>query len=218
MYIPKHHHLSNRESIFSLIESYPLGAWVCQGDQALIANHIPFLLDRNRGRLGTLIGHVSRANRVWRDLTRHSPTVVTFHGPQAYITPGWYPSKVEHGKVVPTWNYAVAHAHGTARAVNDRNWLLDMVTRLTDMQEAKQKTPWRVADAPTSYIEKMLGAIVGIEIPIDRIEGKLKVSQDEEMQDRHGTVTGMQKSQSEEGQAMAELVMKAMCLDAIGGP
>ncbi len=151
-------------------------------------------------------------------MTLNSLSVVTFQGPRKYITPGWFPSKVEHGKVVPTWNYAVAHARGTARAVDDKDWLLDLVTRLTDTQEAKQQTPWRVADAPTQYIDKMLGAIVGIEISIDRIEGKLRVSQDEAMQDRRGIVTGLQKTASEEGKAMAELVMKAMRPDPSDGP
>lgn len=210
MYLPKHHQLSSREAIFSLMESCPLGAWVCQGDSALVANPVPFLLDRSTGPFGTLIGHVSRANPVWRNLMLNSPSVVTFQGPQAYITPGWYPSKVEHGKVVPTWNYAVAHAHGIARAIEDRGWLLDMLKRLTDTQEAKQHVPWRVADAPASYIEKMLGAIVGIEIPIDRLEGKIKASQDEAMQDRHGTVAGLHKRSHEDDKAMADLVMKAL--------
>lgn len=218
MYLPKYHQLSNREAIFSLMESYPLGAWVCQGDKTLVANHVPFLLDRSTGPFGTLIGHVSRANPVWRNLMLNSPSVVTFQGPQAYITPGWYPSKVEHGKVVPTWNYAVAHAHGIARAIEDRSWLLDMLKRLTDTQEVKQYAPWRVADAPASYIEKMLGAIVGIEIPIDRLEGKLKASQDEAMHDRRGTVTGLRKRSREDDEATADLVTKAMRPDTSERP
>lgn len=209
MYVSKHHQLINQEAMFSLMESHPLGAWVCQVDGALVANHVPFLLDRSRGSMGTLIGHVSRANRVWRELSTDT-SLVMFQGPQAYITPGWYPSKAEHGMVVPTWNYAVAHAHGIARVIEERGWLLDMLNRLTDAQEARQEAPWRVADAPASYIDKLLGAIVGIEIPIDRIEGKLKASQDEAMQDRRGTVAALQKSPREEEQVMANLVMKAM--------
>ncbi|MDM0116743.1 FMN-binding negative transcriptional regulator [Variovorax sp. J22R133] len=217
MYVSKHHQPKDQESMFSLMESHPLGTWVCQVDGALVANHVPFLLDRSRGSLGTLIGHVSRANLVWRELSSTSSSLVIFQGPQAYITPGWYPSKAEHGMVVPTWNYAVAHAHGTARVVEERGWLLDMLNRLTDAREAKQEAPWRVADAPASYIDKLLGAIVGIEIPIDRIEGKLKASQDESMQDRRGTVAALQKSPREEDKAMANLVMKAMDTDASTG-
>lgn len=192
------------------MESYPLGAWVCQLGGALVANHVPFFLDKSRGRFGTLIGHVSRANAVWRDLRTATSSVVMFQGPQAYITPGWYPSKAEHGMVVPTWNYAVAHAHGIARAVEDRGWVLDMLNRLTGFHESNQPVPWRIADAPTAFIDKLLGAIVGIEIPIDRLEGKLKASQDEAMQDRHGTVTGLQSDLRNEVKAMASLVMRAI--------
>lgn len=210
MYVSKHHQLTDREAILSLVEAHPLGAWVCQGEGALVANHIPFLLDRGRGPHGTLIGHVARANTVWRELGRAGLSVVMFQGPQSYITPGWYPGKAEHGKVVPTWNYAVVHAHGVARAVEDPGWLLDMLGRLTARQEAKQQMPWRVGDAPASYIDKMLGAIVGIEIPIDRLEAKLKASQDEDLQDRAGTVAGLRNEPREEAQAMAGLVMRAM--------
>jgi transcriptional regulator len=120
MYVNPSHQLTDREAIFSLIASHPLGAWVCHGREGLIANHVPFLLDRGRGPHGTLIGHVARANGVWRELDAATPSVVMFQGPQAYITPGWYPGKTEHGRVVPTWNYVVAHAHGVARAIEDR--------------------------------------------------------------------------------------------------
>jgi transcriptional regulator len=210
MYVSKHHQLTDQDAIFSLMESHPLGTWVCQVDGALVVNHLPFFLDRRRGRFGTVIGHVSRANTVWRDLRTAAPSVVAFQGPQAYITPGWYPSKAEHGMVVPTWNYAVAHAHGIARAVEDRGWMLDMLNRLTGYHEANQQMPWRIADAPTAFIDKLLGAIVGIEIPIDRLEGKLKASQDEALQDRRGTVSGLQNDLRDESKAMASLVMKGI--------
>jgi len=209
MYVSTHHQQSNRDDIFSLMETYPLGAWVCQADGALVANHVPFLLDRARGPFGTLIGHVSRANPIWRNL--HGATsVVMFQGPQAYITPNWYPSKQEHGKVVPTWDYAVAHAHGIARPIEDGAWMLDMLSRLTSFHEARQPAPWRVDDAPASYVDKLLRAIVGIEIPIDRLDAKLKASQDEAMQDRHGTVMGLQRSAGEAEKAMGNLVMRAI--------
>ncbi len=181
MYVSKHHELNERDEIFSLIESNPLGAWVCQPVDTLVANHLPFFLDRSRGPHGTLMGHVARANTVWRQLGPGMSSVVLFQGPQAYITPGWYPGKVAHGKVVPTWNYVAAHALGTARVMEDRGWMLDMFNRLTDAQEARQTQPWRVSDAPSEYIDATLSAIVGIEIPVDRLEGKLKVSQDEEL-------------------------------------
>lgn len=210
MYVNPLHRLTDREVLFSLMASRPLGAWVCHGREGLIANHVPFLLDRDRGPLGTLIGHVSRANAVWRELVDATPSVVMFQGPQAYITPGWYPGKVEHGQVVPTWNYVVAHAHGVARAVEDRDWMLDMVNRLTHAHEAKRSAPWSVGDAPGAFIDRMMRGIVGIEITIDRLEGKLKASQDEDIQDRHGTVRGLRAEPGEEAQAMADLVLEAM--------
>ena len=217
MYVSTHHQLTDREAIFSLMEAHPLGAWVCLGDDALAANHVPFLLDRSRGPFGTLLGHVARANRVWRELRADTASIVMFQGPQAYITPAWYPSKREHGMVVPTWNYAVAHAHGVARADKDRGWLLDMLHRLTDGQEAAQPAPWRIADAPASYIDKLLGAIVGIEIPINRLEGKLKASQDEAMPDRRSTSAALQNSPRDEDRAMAHLVMQAIDAERSGG-
>jgi transcriptional regulator len=216
MYVNRPHQLTDREAIFSLMGSHALGAWVCHGREGLIANHVPFLLDRSRGPIGTLIGHVSRANAVWRELDLAVPSVVMFQGPQAYITPSWYPGKAEHGRVVPTWNYMVAHAHGVARAVEDREWMLDMLQRLSAVHEARRSMPWTVADAPAPFIEKMMHAIVGIEIPIDRLEGKLKASQDEAMQDRLGTVRGLREETGGEAAAVADLIMNAIDAEASG--
>ena len=210
MYVSKHHALDDREAISGLMEAHPLGAWVCQTAGGLVANHVPFLLDRSRGKFGTLVGHVARANPVWRELGTAAPSVVTFQGPQAYISPGWYPGKAAHGKVVPTWNYTVAHAHGIARAVDDRDWLLDMLNRLTATHEAGQPMPWRVDDAPADYIDRMLRAIVGVELPIERLEGKLKASQDEDRADRQGTVAALRSSPCDQARALAGLVEKAL--------
>lgn len=216
MYVNPRHQLTDREALHSLMASHPLGAWVCHGHEGLVANHVPFVLDRSRGPLGTLIGHVSRANTVWRSLGPAVASVVMFRGPQSYITPGWYPGKVEHGKVVPTWNYVVAHAHGVARAIEDRDWLLDMLNRLTNTHEAGREAPWHVGDAPSAYIDRMLHAIVGIEIPIDRLEGKRKASQDEDLQDRLGTVQGLREKASDEAAALADIVMTAIDAETAG--
>lgn len=216
MLVNPRHRLTDRDAIHSLVASHPLGAWVCQGHEGLIANHVPFLLDRSRGPCGTLIGHIARANTVWRELAPATPSVVMFQGPQAYITPGWYPGKALHGRVVPTWNYVVAHAHGVARAIEDRDWLLDMLNQLTDVHEARRAEPWRVGDAPASFIDKLMRAIVGIEIPINRLEGKLKASQDEALQDRVGTVRGLQEEACGNARSMADLVMKAIEADEAG--
>ncbi len=213
MYIRKEHAFTDHEAILSLMASHPLGAWVRHGGDGLLANHVPFLLDLKRGLQGTLIGHVARANPVWRALDAGAASVVMFQGAQSYITPGWYPGKAAHGKVVPTWNYAAVHAHGTARAVHDRKWLLDMLHRLTNAQEAGRPVPWRVDDAPATYIDAMLGGIVGIEIPVARWEAKLKASQDEDLQDRLGTVDGLQAAAAPARCAMADWVRKAIEAD-----
>jgi transcriptional regulator len=210
MYVSKHHQLSAQPALHALMQAHPLAAWVCHATTGLVANHVPFFLDPQRGPHGMLLGHVSRANPVWRQLGPAVPSVLMFQGAQAYISPGWYPGKAEHGRVVPTWNYTVAHAHGVARVVEDRAWLLDMLGRLTASQESAQPQPWQVSDAPADYIDKMLRAIVGIEIPIDRLEGKLKASQDEDLQDRHGTVAGLRQLGSDEASAMAALVQQAI--------
>jgi transcriptional regulator len=210
MYVAKHHQITEQETTLALIEAYPLGAWVCQFNDGLVANHIPFFLDRTRGRIGTLMGHVARANAVWRHIGAGSPSVVMFQGAQSYISPGWYPGNAQHGRVVPTWNYAVAHVHGTARVMEDPAWMLDMLNRLTDAQESSQVRPWRVSDAPSDFTAQLLLGIVGIEIPIERLEGKLKASQDEDLQDRLGTVTGLRSKSDDQSHAMADLVLSAI--------
>jgi transcriptional regulator len=210
MYTPKYHAFTDEPALQNHIANHPLGTWVCLADGGLVANHIPLLLDSAHGPHGRLIGHVSRANPVWRQLSGGAPSVVTFMGPQAYITPAWYPGKSEHGKVVPTWNYVTVHVHGTAHAVEEPNWMLDMLTRLTDAQEAPNLAPWKVSDAPGDYVQRKLRAIVGIEITIERLEGRLKVSQDEDTADRHGTVQGLQQIPDTQAQAMAALVHKAL--------
>jgi transcriptional regulator len=194
----------------ALIEAHPLGAWVTPSDNGLLANHIPFLLDRSRGQSGTLLGHVSRANPVWKQLLNSAQSVVMFQGPQSYITPAWYPSKLDDGKVVPTWNYCVAHAHGVARAIDDRDWLYEMLVRLTAFSESSRELPWKVTDAPADFIDRLARAVVGIEIPIDRLVGKLKLSQDEALQDRLGTVTGLVTEGTENAARMAALVRQAI--------
>jgi transcriptional regulator len=210
MYLPKYHALTDLGAMQAHIDHHPLGAWVCWGDNTLLANHIPFILDRTRGPQGRLMGHVSRANPVWRLLQSGAPCVVMFMGPQAYITPSWYPGKKEHGKVVPTWNYVAVHAHGVARAIDEAEWVLDMLNRLTDAQESARATPWKTGDAPSAYVRQKLRAIVGIEITIDRLEGRLKVSQDEDRADRVGTVAGLLQEPDTQAQAMASLVRQAL--------
>ena len=203
MYLPAHFEETRPEVLHRLVSEQPLATWVVQSGAGLLVNHIPFLLDAGRGPHGTLVGHVARANPVWQSL---GPSVAVFQGPQAYISPSWYPSKGAHGKVVPTWNYAVVHAHGTPRAIESRDAVLSIVTRLTQAHEGGSAVPWSVTDAPADFIDQMLKAIVGIEIPIERWVGKWKVSQNRSVPDRLGTVAGLQQRGDPESLAMAALV------------
>jgi transcriptional regulator len=216
MYIRKEHRLDDREAILALVRAHPLGAWVCQTERGLVANHIPFVFDASKGSQGVLIGHVARANNVWCELESPRPSVVMFQGAQAYITPAWYPSKNGDGKVVPTWNYIAAHVHGTARAIHDADWILQMLNQLTNSNEAGRTTPWQVGDAPRSFIERLSHAIVGIEITVELLEGKLKASQDEAMQDRLGTVDGLQQLGTTGALSVATFVKDAIDSEAQG--
>lgn len=206
MYIPKHHEETDRTTLHGLIKSHPLGLWVTTSDGELVANHVPFLLQPEQGPHGTLVCHVARANPVWQKFSTTQRSIISFQGADAYITPSWYPSKHATGKAVPTWNYAVVHAHGMPRAIEDKDWLRAHVTQLTMTNEAGQAVPWHVADAPADYIDRMLTMIVGIEIPIDALVGKWKVSQNRPASDRQGVVAGLGQRARPQDPAMALLV------------
>ena len=206
MYIPEHFEERDLAVLHALIQSHPLGTWVTEVDGQLVVNHIPFVVDATRGPFGMLVGHVARANEVWKTVSTQVESVVVFQGPQAYITPSWYLTKHEHGKVVPTWNYAVVHAHGLPHVIDDPQWLHQHVVKLTGVHESERSTPWRVSDAPSTYIDGMLKAIVGIEIPIARLVGKWKVSQNRPVPDRHGVITGLDERGDDESRQMARLV------------
>lgn len=206
MYLPAHFAEADTAVLHALIQSHPLGAWITQADGDLLANHIPFLIDSTRGEFGTLIGHVARANPVWRSFSTTANSLVIFQGAESYITPSWYPSKHDHGKAVPTWNYAVVHAHGVPRAIEDRAWLLAHLTQLTLTHERVQPLPWKVSDAPETFIEQLMNAIVGIEIPISKLVGKWKVSQNRPAPDQLGVLAGLTARGDDQSLAMAALV------------
>lgn len=175
-----------------LIRTHPFATLVTVGDSGIEANHVPFFLDCAAGsELGTLQGHVVRPNPVWSESQTEAEVLVVFQGSHHYVTPSWYPSKVEHGKVVPTWNYIIVHARGTMRAVEDADWLLAHVNALTDHQETGREMPWAVADAPADFVDKMVSGIVGLEIEITSLEGKWKMSQNRDAVDRAGVVDGL---------------------------
>jgi transcriptional regulator len=188
MYLPKHFEVADPARLHELVRQHPLATWATVVDGEPVINHVPFLFDASRGEHGTLIGHVARANPVWQT---PAASVLVFAAADGYVSPSWYPSKQEHGKVVPTWNYAVVHAHGTPQVVQDRSALLQIVTRLTQRHEASQLHPWAVDDAPADYIEQMLKAIVGIEIPVQRWVGKFKLSQNHPAANRQGITAGL---------------------------
>ena len=193
MYRPAHFATDEPAALAALMRAHPLATLVHRRDGGLDADPIPLLHDAApspEAPHGRLRGHVARANPLWRT-AGGSEVLAVFHGPQAYVTPSWYPSKAATHKVVPTWNYAVVHAHGRLHAVEDAAWLHALVTRLTDTHEARRAQPWAVSDAPPDYVAQMLRAIVGIEIAVTRLEGKFKLSQNRSTPDRQGVVDGL---------------------------
>ena len=206
MYNPPHFQEERTDVLHSLIREHSLAAVITMGSEGLIANHIPLILDAEAGPLGTLRGHVSRMNPQWRDSLPHVSALAIFQGPSAYITPSWYPSRQEAGKVVPTYNYVVVHAHGTLRTYEDPELLLRNVRALTELHEAPFAQRWSVDDAPEDFIRSQLKGIVGIEIPIARLEGKWKVSQNRVAADRQGVIDGLHESGDVKSLAMADQV------------
>lgn len=206
MYVPSHFAESRIDVLHDLIRTHPFGALVVLASDGLDANHIPFEIDPEPAPFGTLRGHVARANPVWRDFSSQVDALVMFQGAHSYISPAWYVTKKEHGKVVPTWNYAVVHAHGPLRVIDDRKWLREFVGKLTDRHEAPRSDPWKVTDAPADFIDTMVAAIVGIEIPIAKLAGKWKVSQNRPAQDRAGVIEGLGHLPSDLATSMAQLV------------
>jgi transcriptional regulator len=190
MYQPPHHREDRLDVQHALIERHPFGLLISTGPDGLLANGLPFLLRREAGALGTLAAHMARANEQWRTLDGQSVLVV-FQGPQTYITPAFYETKRETGKVVPTWNYAMVQARGLARVHADPAWLDGQIGALTDRHEEKRPGPWAVEDAPRPYIESQMRGIVGVEIEIAAIEGKWKVSQNRPEADRRGVAEGL---------------------------
>ena len=197
MYQPAHFVESRPEVLQRLIREHPFGLLVTDGTSGLAANGVPFLLDPDpAGGPGVLRAHVARANPVWKEARSDRDSLVVFQGPQAYISPAWYPSKAEHGKVVPTWNYVIVQGRGTVRFIEDAEWLRAFVARLTDRHEGERAArdggaAWAVTDAPADYVETMLRAIVGVEIVLTSLVGKWKVSQNRPQADRDGVARGL---------------------------
>ncbi|AGG88358.1 FMN-binding negative transcriptional regulator [Rhodanobacter denitrificans] len=186
MYTPKHFVESRVEALHGLIRAYPFATLVTRAADGLTANHLPF------ERVGEVLhGHVARGNELAR--LDGAEVLLVFQGPDGYISPNWYPSKHETGRDVPTWNYAVVHVHGRLRVIDDAAWLRRLLETLTDHHEAGQPQPWKITDAPDDHIEKSLRAIVGLEVVVERIEGKFKLSQNHPARNRAGVIAGLRE-------------------------
>jgi len=199
MYTPKHFEETRVDALHGLIRAYPFATLVTHAAAGLVANHLPFeLVD------GVLHGHVARGNELAQ--LDGAEVLLIFQGPDGYISPNWYPSKHETGREVPTWNYAVVHVHGRLRMIDDALWLRRLLETLTDHHEATQPKPWQVGDAPEDHIEKSLRAIVGLEVAIDRIDGKFKLSQNHPTRNRAGVIAGLRQRDGDGDAELAELM------------
>jgi transcriptional regulator len=209
VYIPPHFNEERIDVLHELIREHGLATLVTYGPSGLIASHVPLVLDTSSSGAdaapyGTLRGHLSRANQQWRDYSPDVQALAIFAGPQHYITPSWYRAKTEHGKVVPTWNYIVVHAYGRLETYDDRESLLANVEALTTHHEANRAEPWKVSDAPASYIDAQLKGIIGISLRIDRLEGKWKISQNRSAADQASVADALHDAGTDTSIEMAE--------------
>jgi transcriptional regulator len=206
LYIPSAFQEVRVDVLHALMRANPLATLITLDDSGLVANHIPVQTLPSPAPYGVLHGHVARANPLWRQHALDLDALAVFQGPQVYISPSLYPSKQESGKVVPTWDYAVVHAHGRLRFIHDAAWLLALVASLTDANEARRRTPWKVDDAPSEYIEKQLREIVGFEFSITRLTGKWKVSQNRDAADQKGVVDGLRAAGDTDSREIADML------------
>ena len=207
MYIPKHFAVDDPHVLAALVQAHPLATIISTQGGQVNANHIPLILSAKE-QAQILQGHIAKVNSLWRDVDDDSEVLVIFQGPDGYISPNWYPSKQEHGKVVPTWNYATVHVRGRIRFIEDQAWKLSFLNQLTDQHENKQAKPWSVSDAPVDYTGRLLEAIVGLEISVDSIEGKYKLSQNQSPLNYQGVIEGLQTQDSVETGALLDMMRK----------
>jgi len=209
MYIPKPNEEKRIAVLHELITSQPFASLVTLGASGLFASHIPMVLEQDGTEFGLLKAHVSRANNQWRNLPSSIDALAIFAGHHHYISASWYPGTKEHGKEVPTWNYVVVHAYGPLKPIEDPHWLRAHLEKLTDAHEASSANPWKVSDAPEDFIRQQIKGIVGLEIPIRRLEGKWKVSQNRTERDRIAVEEGLTELNTPESLAMRKLVERS---------
>lgn len=206
MYEPKHFKIEDKDQLFGVIRAYPLGLLITQGEGGIEANPIPFTLAVSPEGRDLLTCHLSRANPQWQAIGEGCEALVVFQGLDHYVTPEWYPSKKEHGKTVPTWNYVHVQARGIARVRDDLEFLRTQIEALTGQHEAGRATPWKVSDAPEAYTQAQMRGIVGVEIEISALSGKFKLSQNRQEADRNGVIDGLSQETNAAGPAMSELM------------
>ncbi len=209
MYNPGHFRQEDPHELEELMKRHPLATLVTVSSKGICASHVPLLYVSTGAGPGVLRGHMAKANPQWSEATPGMRALAIFQGPDHYITPNWYRSTTEHGKVVPTWNYAVVHAQGPLQAIQDREWLKQNVTDLTALHEAGFPNPWKIDSAPDGFIDQMLTAIVGIEMAIESLEGKWKASQNRPEADRAGVIAGLRELGTPQAKRMAEIVARA---------
>jgi transcriptional regulator len=206
MYIPRHNEEKQIPVMQALMVSHPFATLVTLGVNGLFASHIPMVFENDGSPFGVLRGHISRANTQWRDFSPAVDALAIFGGDHHYITPSWYSENEEHAGEVPTWNYAVVHAYAPLKVVEDPAWLLTHVSSLTNIHEAGFPVPWKVGDAPPDFIRSLLNGIIGLELPIHRLEGKWKVSQNRTERERRGVIDGLQELNTPQSLTMKALV------------
>jgi len=207
MHLPDKFRVEDVAEMHALMRARPFAALVSAGSAGLYATHLPTVL-KDEGDYGTIECHLARPNPHWRDLAAGGEALMIFQGPEGYITPNWYPSKTLHGKAVPTWNYAVVHAYGRPEVMSEKDWLLRHVTELSTLQERGEAEPWKVSDAPESYIDVMLRGIVGFRFTVTRLEGKWKMRQNREAEDQAGVVQGLNVRATGDDLEMAGIVAR----------
>jgi transcriptional regulator len=209
MFMPDHFRVEDAAEMHALMRAHPFAALVSTTPSGLYGTHLPTVL-KDEGPFGTIECHLARANPHWKDLAKGEEAMMIFQGADGYITPNWYATKAQTGKAVPTWNYAIVHAYGRPAIMNDKAWLKRHVTELSDQQERTEAHPWKVSDAPESYIDVMLRGIVGFRFEIARLEGKCKMSQNREPQDRLGVIDGLKARATADDLETAETVAAKM--------
>jgi len=207
MYIPQSFKQGNPKELKKAIKDYPFASLITQSKSGLEANHIPFILRENESKGKTVLqGHIAKANPLWQNVDNQSEVLTIFNGPNCYISPNHYPTKKESGKAVPTWNYLVVHVKGILSCTHDPVWIYNMINNLTNEHESGRPEPWSIKDAPEEYIQKMIPAIVGLEIDILSIEGKWKLSQNQPEQNQQGVIDGLQQENNSHSSEVAQLV------------